>query len=72
MGGTGGGAQVTTEICRGCGAVYQVTVRQMSARAQDWYHCAVCGGLMGEWDSTSLPSYTFLRPGPDYPPRKPR
>lgn len=63
---------VSTEMCRNCGAVYQVTLRHAPARQHDWYHCAVCGRLMGEWDSTSLPSYTFLHPGPEYPPRKPR
>lgn len=65
-------AQVSTEICRDCGAVYQVSMRLVTAREHDWYHCAVCGRLMGEWDSTRPPRYQFLRPGVEYPPRKPR
>jgi len=64
--------QASTDTCRTCGASYRVTMRQVEVRQRDWYHCAICGRLLGEWESTFLPTYAFVRPGPEYPPRKPR
>jgi hypothetical protein len=64
--------QVSTDICRTCGALYHVSMRRVEVLQWDWYHCAICGRLLGEWESTYLPTYSFVRPGPEYPPRKPR
>jgi len=63
---------VGMEMCKSCGAVYQVTFRQNPMRSHDWYNCAVCGRLLMEWDSSSTPCFTLMGPGPGFPPRKPR
>ena len=65
-------AEVGTELCRNCGAVYQVTLRRGARRTHDWYNCAVCGRLLMEWDSSDAPCFTLVGPRPNYPPRKPR
>ena len=65
-------SDVGTEMCRDCGAVYEVTMRRNPARSHDWYNCAVCGRLLMEWDSSESPSFRLVGPAPGYPPRKPR
>lgn len=40
-----------------CGAVYAVTVRRFPMRDSDSANCHVCGKIMAEWNSTSVPSF---------------
>ena len=65
-------AEVGTEMCRNCGAVYHIVVRRRPSRSHDWYNCAICGQLLMEWDSSDAPCFTLVGPSPGYPPRKPR
>jgi len=57
---SGQGGDVT---CAKCGSVYAVTIRRFPHRDKDSYNCDVCGYLLDEWNSTSVPFYELKTRG---------
>jgi hypothetical protein len=51
------------ETCSGCGAVYEVIMRQAPVLVEDKFYCVVCGHLMKSWRSPRYPEFHIVRSG---------
>jgi len=51
------------ETCPGCGAVYEVVVRQAGMLVEDKFYCINCGHLVKSWKSSRYPEFHFLKSG---------
>ncbi len=49
--------------CRGCGAVYEVTVQRFPERENSSFNCLECGTEIDRWNSTAQPTFELIKPG---------
>ena len=55
---TGPGGRHT---CKEFGAVYEITLHRFPIRDRDSADCDVCGTLMREWNSTTVPEFKLVK-----------